>query len=225
VIEHRRKKYVCQGCKTSPQTAPMPAQPIPKSNASSGLLAYVVTSKFQDALPLYRQEAIFKRLDIHLPRNTLATWMLKLQALAQPIYNLLQDRLLTSGYIHMDETTVQVLKEPGKAASTKSYMWVRKTGDPDQQVVLFDYEPTRSAAVVDKLLGDYQGYLQTDDYKGYHAFGQRTGAELLACWAHVRRKFIEAEKVANTPKGKIGKAGMGVQLIKNSTPSNNVSNL
>jgi transposase len=214
VIEHRRKKYVCQGCKTSPQTAPMPAQPIPKSNASSGLLAYVVTSKFQDALPLYRQEAIFKRLDIHLPRNTLATWMLKLQALAQPIYNLLQDRLLTSGYIHMDETTVQVLKEPGKAASTKSYMWVRKTGDPDQQVVLFDYEPTRSAAVVDKLLGDYQGYLQTDDYKGYHAFGQRTGAELLACWAHVRRKFIEAEKVANTPKGKIGKAGMGVQLIK-----------
>jgi len=214
VIEHRRKKYVCQGCKTSPDTAPMPTQPIPKSNASSGLLAYVVTSKFQDALPLYRQEAIFKRLDIHLPRNTLANWILKLQALAQPIYNLLQDRLLASGYIHMDETSVQVLKEPGKAASTKSYMWVRKTGDPDQKVVLFDYEPTRSAAVVDKLLGDYQGFLQTDDYKGYHAFGQREGVELLACWAHSRRKFIEAEKVANTPKGKIGKAGMGVQLIK-----------
>ena len=105
----------------------------------------------------------------------------------------------------MDETSVQVLKEPGKAASTKSYMWVRKTGDPDQKVVLFDYEPTRSAAVVDKLLGDYQGFLQTDDYKGYPAFGQRPGVELLACWAHVRRKFIEAEKVANTLKAKSAK--------------------
>jgi hypothetical protein len=109
---------------------------------------------------------------------------------------------------------VQVLKEPGKAASTNSTMWVRKTGDTDQVVVLFDYEPKRSAAVVDKLLGDYQGYLQTDDYKSYQAFGQREGVEHLACWAHARRKFIEAETVANTPKGKVGKAQMGVQLIK-----------
>ena len=211
VIQHRRKKYLCQSCASTSETAPMPPQPIPKSNASPGLLAYVITAKFQDALPLYRQETIFKRLDIHLPRNTLAQWIIKAHSLIQPLYNLMQDHLLDSGYIHMGETSVQVLKEPDKTAASKSYMWVRKTGDPEIPIVLFDYFPSRNAGVVDALLSEYQGYLHTDGYAAYQRFGQKTGVTALGCWAHARRKFVDAEKVAKPSKGKIGKAGMGVQ--------------
>ena len=82
-------------------------------------------------------EMIFKRLGIHLPRNTQANWMIKGTQLLQPMYNLLNDQLLSSGYIHMDETPVQVLNEPGKTAESKSYMWVRRTGDVDRTIVLF----------------------------------------------------------------------------------------
>jgi transposase len=127
--------------------------------------------------------------------------------------------LLDSGYVHMDETRVQVLKEPDKRAQSLSYMWVRRTGDPNLgepnlTVVLFDYRSSRSASVVDELLGDYQGCLQTDDYVGYHKTGLREGISHLGCMAHARRKFIEAQKVAPSAKGKVSKADMGVSLIK-----------
>ena len=127
VLVHARKKYACKQCENGVQIAPLPEQPIPKSNASPGLLAHIVVAKYQDALPLYRMETIFKRLNIHLPRNTQANWMIKGTQLLQPMYNLLNDQLLSSGYIHMDKTLVQVLNEPGKTAESKSYMWVRRT--------------------------------------------------------------------------------------------------
>jgi transposase len=106
VLVHARKKYACKQCEDGVQVAALPDQPIPKSNASPGLLAHIVVAKYQDALPLYRLETIFKRLGLHLPRNTQANWMIKGTQLLQPIYNLLNDQLLSSGYIHMDETTV-----------------------------------------------------------------------------------------------------------------------
>jgi transposase len=164
-------------------------------------------------------EAIFKRLSIHLPRNTQANGMIKGAQLLQPLYNLLNDHLLDSGYVHMDETRVQVLKELDKLAQSLSYMWVRRTGDPNlgdpnQTVVLFDYHSSRSAGVVDELLGGYQGYLQTDDYVGYHKMRLREGITHLGCMAHARRKFIEAQKVAPSVKGKVSKADMTVSLIK-----------
>jgi transposase len=219
VLVHARMKYACKDCESGITIAALPPQPIPKSNASAGLLAHIATAKHQDGLPLYRMEAIFKRLNIHLPRNTQANWMIKGAQLLQPLYNLLNDRLLDSGYVHMDETRVQVLKEPDKRAQSLSYMWVRRTGDPNLgepnlTVVLFDYRSSRSASVVDELLGDYQGCLQTDDYVGYHKTGLREGISHLGCMAHARRKFIEAQKVAPSAKGKVSKADMGVSLIK-----------
>ncbi|XP_014680377.1 PREDICTED: uncharacterized protein y4jD-like [Priapulus caudatus] len=219
VLVHARLKYACKDCESGITIAALPPQPIPKSNASAGLLAHIATAKYQDGLPLYRMEAIFKRLNIHLPRNTQANWMIKGAQLLQPLYNLLNDHLLDSGYVHMDETRVQVLKEPDKLARSLSYMWVRRTGDPNlgdprQTVVLFDYRASRSASVVDELLGDYQGYLQTDDYVGYHKTGLREGITHLGCMAHARRKFIEAQKVAPSAKGKVSKADMAVSLIK-----------
>ncbi len=213
VIQHRRKKYACKACEGKIQVAALPPQPIPKSNASPGLLAHIAVAKYQDGLPLFRMETIFSRLGIHLPRNTQANWMIKCTELLQPLYNLLNDHLLASGYIHMDETPVQVLKEPDKSPESKSYMWVRKTGDPNTPVVLFDYASSRRANVAQSLLPDFQGYLQTDDYAGYNKVAKTEGITQLGCFAHARRKFIDAQKVAPSKKGKVSKADMAVQMI------------
>ena len=144
VIRHIRKKYACD-CGQCIRTAPMAAQPIPKSLASPGLLAHIAVSKYQDALPLYRQEEIIRRIGVEIPRATLANWMIRSGTLIQPLINLLRDRLLGYDVIQMDETTVQVLKEPGKPAQSKSYLWVQRGGPPERPVVLFDYDPSRSA--------------------------------------------------------------------------------
>ncbi|WP_344799381.1 IS66 family transposase, partial [Litoribacillus peritrichatus] len=174
----------------------------------------IAVAKYQDALPLYRIAAIFNRLDVHLPRNTQARWMIQCSQLLQPLYNLMNDRLMSSGYIHMDETTVQVLKEPDKPPESKSYMWVRRTGGPDKPVILFDYAPSRKGLEVEQRLPDYQGYLQTDDYAGYHKTGKEDGIVHLGCFAHARRKFIEAQKTAPSKNGKQTKADMAITMIK-----------
>jgi len=214
VLVNARKKYACKHCENGVAIAALPKQPIPKSNASPGLLAHIAVAKYQDGLPLYRMETIFKRLKLHLPRNTQANWMIKSSELLQPLYNLLNDRLLESRYIHMDETPVQVLNEPGKSAESKSYMWVRRTGDRENPITLFDYHPNRSATVVSSLLADYKGYLQTDDYASYLKIGASEGITHLGCMAHARRKFIDAQKIAPSMKGKVSKADMAVKLIK-----------
>jgi transposase len=127
VIRHIRKKYAC-ACGQCIKTAPLPAQPIPRSMASPGLLAHIAVSKYQDALPLYRQETILQRIGVDLPRATLANWMIQAGQLVQPLINLLQDRLLDYDILQMDETTVQVLKEAGKTAQSKSYLWLQRGG-------------------------------------------------------------------------------------------------
>ena len=123
----------------------------------------------------------------------------------------MRDVLLDSPLIHMDETVVQVLKEPGKAATSNSYMWVQTGGPADKPVVLFDYDVSRSAQVPTRLLEGFKGYLMTDGYDGYNAVARTPGVERLACWAHVRRRFVEAARVQ--PKGRRGKADEAVSLI------------
>ncbi|WP_053980423.1 IS66 family transposase, partial [Marinagarivorans algicola] len=214
VLVHARKVYACKACESGIATASLPKQPIPKSNASAGLLAHIAVSKYQDGLPLYRQEAQFKRINVHLPRNTMASWMIKCGNLLQPLYNLLNDHLLGSGYVHMDETRIQVLKEADKTPESLSYMWVRRTGDKYRPIILFDYDPRRTTCAAESLLPDYMGYLQTDDYAGYHKIGLRDDVVNLGCMAHARRKFTEAQKAAPSQKGKISKADMAVQMIK-----------
>lgn len=212
VLLHVRKKYACKTCEGEITTAPLPPQPIPKSNASPGLLAHIAISKYQDALPLYRQEAILHRSGIDIPRNTLANWMIKAGTLLQPLLNLLEDQLLAYPVMHCDETTLQVLKEPDKPASSQSYMWVRVGGPPTQPIRLFHYAPSRSGSVARELLDGYRGYLQTDDYAGYNRVCANNAITQLGCWAHVRRKFIEAQK-ATSAKRSAGKADMAVSLI------------
>ena len=216
VIRHIRKQYACT-CGQCLKTAPLPPQPIPKSLASPGLLAHITVSKYQDALPLYRQEAILKRIGVELPRATLANWMIQAGSLIQPLINLLRDRLLAYDILQMDETPVQVLKEPGKTAQSKSYLWVQRGGPPGQPVVLYDYDPGRGAGVPKRLLGDFTGYLQTDGYDGYNAVVEANGLTHVGCMAHARRKFSEAVKAQGKNKNKHKKKGMahhGLALIQ-----------
>jgi len=212
VIRHIRKQYACD-CGQCIKTAALPAQPIPKSMASPGLLAHITVSKYQDALPLYRQETILQRIGVDLGRATLANWMIQASSLIQPIINLMQDRLLAYDILQMDETPVQVLKEPGKTAQSKSYLWVQRGGPPNQPVVLYDYDPGRGASVPKRLLAGFSGYLQTDGYDGYNAVVAQNQLVHVGCMAHARRKFSEALKAQGKNK-KTGKAHRGLSLIQ-----------
>lgn len=189
VLRHIRPKYSCPCCEEGVKVAALPPQPIPKSMASPGLLAWVTVSKYQDALPLHRLEKVIQRIGVDIPRSTLAQWMIRCGQLVQPLINLLRDEMLAYDILSMDETTVQVLDEAGKKAQSKSYMWVQRGGPPGRPMVLFDYDPSRSAQVPLRLLEGYRGYLQTDGYAGYHAAVIYNGLNQLGCWAHARRKF------------------------------------
>ena len=213
VIRHVRKQYACRSCGECVKTAPLPAQPIPKSLASPGLLAHVVVSKYQDALPLYRQEKILQRIGIELPRATLSNWMIQAGTLIQPLINLMRERLIAGDFVQMDETSVQVLKEPGKRAQSKSYLWVQRGGPPDHPLVLYDYDPSRAQRVPERLLDGFSGYLQTDGYEGYNAVAAKAGIVHIGCWAHARRKFNDAVKVQSKQQ-RTSKAWRGLSLIQ-----------
>lgn len=211
VLQHIRLVYGCQNSEHAPVTAALPPQPLPKSNASPGLLAMLLTTKYVDGLPLARFEKVLARHDVAVPRQTLARWVIGASGALQPLHNLMRDCLFDAPFIHMDETVVQVLKEKGKSPTSQSYMWVQTGGPPGKPVVIYDYDPSRSGEVPARLLAGYQGYLMTDGYEGYNKFAKTEGVEHLVCWAHVRRKFVDAVKVQ--PKGAHGHAGQAVAMI------------
>lgn len=211
VIKHIRKVYGCRGCETAPVTADKPAQLIEKSMASPSVLAMLLTTKYVDGLPLHRFEKVLARHGVDIPRQTLARWVIQCCEHFQPLLNLMRDRLLESPIVHCDETRVQVLKEPDRDPTSQSWMWVQASGPPERPVILFDYTTSRAQEVPLRLLADYRGYLMTDDYAGYNALGAQPGIERLACMAHVRRKFVDAQKVQ--PKGKAGRADVALTMI------------
>ena len=182
---------------------------MPKSMASASLLAYIIVSKYEDALPLYRQEKIFNRIKAEIPRQTMARWLIQLHFKLIPLYNLMQEVALERDYCQIDETTTQVLKEDGKKATSKSYAWVRYFPGYEP-ITLFDYAPTRSGDVPVELLEGFEGYLQCDGYIGYDKICRDKKITRLGCWDHCRRKFFDASK---TSSGKgVGKKGL--DLIK-----------
>lgn len=189
--------------------APMPQQPIPKSIASPNTCAFVATAKYADGLPLYRLEKILARYGLEVSRGTLAAWMIRLGELIVPLLNLMEEAQLDYDVLQMDETTVQVLKEDGRAAQTKSRMWVRRGGSPDTPVVLFTYEPTRSGRIAWRLTEDFKGYLQSDGYSGYTAVGKRDDIVHVGCLAHARRYFDEALKAQKAT----GRGGLAVEAL------------
>ncbi|HEP8861237.1 TPA: IS66 family transposase [Pseudomonas aeruginosa] len=211
VIRHIRKTYACKACESAPVTADKPAQLIEKSLASPSVLAMLLTTKYADGIPLYRFEKMLSRHGIDIPRQTLARWVIQSGEQLQPLLNLMRDQLLGYPVLHCDETRLQVLHEPGRDPTAQSWMWVQSGGPPGRPVVLFNYSTSRAQDVPLHLLAGYRGYLMTDDYAGYNAVAAQEGIERLACWAHARRKFVDAQKVQ--PKGKVGRADMALNLI------------
>jgi transposase len=211
VLRHIRKRYGCPGSVHAPVTAALPPQPLPKSNASADFIAMLLVVKFIDGLPLARFEYVLDRHGMPVPRQTLARWVIGASRLLQPLHNLLRDTLFDGAFVHMDETVVQVLKEEGKTPTSTSYMWVQTGGPPGQPVVLYDYDQGRSGAVPVRLLEGYRGYLMTDGYEGYNQLVRSGGIDHMTCWAHVRRRFVDAVRVQ--PKGRCGKADEAIALI------------
>ncbi len=211
VIRTVRPRYACPKGDQAPVQQPAPAQVLPRSNFSAGFLAMMAVVKYVDGLPLARFEKVMARHQVDVPRQSMTRAMIRLAQALQPLHNLARDTLLDAPVIHMDETTVQVLKEPGRSPTSKSYMWVQRGGPPGRTVVLFDYEASRSGQIPVRLLEGWQGYLMTDGYEGYAPVARLPGVEHLACAAHARRKFVEAKRVS--PKGKSARADHALDLF------------
>lgn len=212
VIRHERVKYACPCCDAGLRLAAKPAQIIPKGLFTEAALAWVITAKYDDGLPLYRQSALIGRFGgCDLSRGTMAASVVRAGQAVQPVINLLRDHLLDSALIFGDETKVQVLKEPGRSAQTQSFMWAQMTqgcgpsgtGPP---IRLFGYSPSRSTAAAQALYAGVRAgaVLMTDGYEPYNQIAQAHQLVHLGCWAHCRRYFIEALEVlpkkARTPE-------------------------
>ena len=177
--------------KCSIRTASVPAPMMPGSFCTPELLAHIAYEKYCNAVPLYRLEKDFKAKGAVISRTTMANWIITAAQLwIKPVWEQMKRELVTSRVIHADETVVQVLNEPGKKAKTDSRMWVYCNGKMSgHSNILFEYQPTRNGDHASRFLGDYHGYLVCDGYDGYNKL---KNAVRCGCWAHVRRKFVEA---------------------------------
>ena len=203
VVNHVRYVYGCRRCdregtETPIVTALMPAPVLPGSIASPSAMAYIMTQKYVEGLPLYRQEQSLARLGIELSRQTLANWMIQgANRWLLPLYERMHQHLLDLDILHADETTLQVLQEPGRSAQSTSYIWLYRSGRDGPAIVLYDYQTTRANKHPQRFLSGFQGYLHVDGYPGYNDL---PGVTLVGCWSHARRKFDEALKAL--PPGK-----------------------
>ncbi|MDW9686692.1 IS66 family transposase [Sinorhizobium meliloti] len=198
VLQNVRFKYACRHCdrtgiNTPVVTAPMPVQPLPGSIATASTLAFALVHKYVDGTPLYRLAQTFERAGVPVSRGALGHWVIgSSEKHLHRIYDALKLRLRSQSLIHGDETTVQVLKEKGKEATSTSYMWAYRSGDDsDEPIVLLDYQPGRGQIHPQTFLGDYRGILMSD---GYTAWRTLDGAIHIGCMAHSRRRFVDALK-------------------------------
>jgi len=209
---HVRKKYgecSCQGFMDSGLPAvikgPAPVKIIPGGLFSNETVALIVAAKFADGIPLYRSEKIFSRAGLDTNRATLCSQVLRVGEKIGPLLELMWADALKSPVVGMDETTLQVLKEPGRKPQSKSYMWVlhsyfQRSGGQWDQIVLYRYHHSREGIVAFEILKDYQGFVQTDGYAGYKAIGLLPSIVHVACWAHIRREFMDAYELENSDK-------------------------
>ena len=217
VTRYIRPKYACHHCegsgdeeKPAVRIRPMPAAVIPRGIATPSLLAFIITSKYVDGMPLKRQETSFARIGVDLPRQRMADWVMAVGEALKPVMDQLFHLLRAGPFLIVDETTVQVLGEQEKANTSRSYMWCAFGGDPDRPSVAYRYAPGRSTAEAEAIVGSYSGIMQTDGYEAYDRLCRdRTDLILAGCWAHTRRKFVDAK---NTGK-KAGAAQQAIALI------------
>ncbi len=198
VLQNVRFKYACRNCdrtgiNTPVVTAPMPAQPLPGSIATASTLAFALVHKYVDGTPLYRLAQTFERAGVPVSRGALGHWVIgSSEKHLHRIYDALKLRLRSQPLIHGDETTVQVLKEKDREATSTSYMWAYRSGENSNElIVLLDYQPGRGQIHPQTFLGDYRGIVMSD---GYSAWRTLEGATHLGCMAHSRRRFVDALK-------------------------------
>lgn len=207
VVVTKRAKYApvnesLAGADQGIKIAARPNQIIPKSIADASVIADVVTAKFVDGLPLYRQEKIYQRDGIDLSRQTMSGWVVQLEEKLTPLMRAMKKCLYEGKVLHIDETRLQVMNEPDKDNTRQSYMWVYKGGIPDKPVIWYQYADSRQGAVpVDFLTSDNGEHfthsitLMTDGYAGYNQLSKMPGiGQHATCWAHARRKFVEASQ-------------------------------
>lgn len=215
VIDYYRYVYKCPKCEKETDEANIikPAAPVAvmkKSMASPAAVAYTIQEKYQNGVPLFRQEQYWKSNGVELNRNTLANWIIRSAQWFNPLWNLMKSELFKEDIVHADETELRVLKCDGQPTNSTSRMWVFCSGMySSKPMALYQYHPTRSSIVVKDVIGDYAGFLQTD---GYQAYNSAENAIHIGCWAHARRKFIDC-----LPKGiddKNSKAAQALDLIE-----------
>jgi len=217
LVRQVQNVYACRNCeKTSDHVpivkAPMPEPVIKGSFASPEAIAHIASQKYVMGIPLYRQEQEWERNGVLLSRQTMSNWLTKVSTdWLRPIYDRLHELLCAQAVLHADETTLQVLHEAGKTAQSKSYMWLYRTSsDSEHPIVLYDYRTSRAGDHPREFLRDFNGYLHTDGYDGYHG-ALPEGITVVGCWSHARRKFDEALKILSDKD----KAGSGAMRGKN----------
>lgn len=200
LVKHQTYTYACRCCEKHSDHVPIVKAQSPKpvikgSFAAPEAIAHIAYEKFVMGAPLYRQEQDWARKDIPLSRQVMSSWLIRAtRDWLFPVYDALRQELLKHEVLHGDETTVQVLHEPGKKPQSKSYMWLYRTsGDAAHPIVLYDYQASRKAKHAEEFLSEFSGFLHADGYEGYHSLPD--GITVVGCWAHVRRKFDEALKI------------------------------
>lgn len=193
-VVHIRKKYACKGCEETIRCAKLPKQPIDKALATPGLLAAVINSKFNHHMPLYRQEAMFTSAGISVTRATLSNWLIKSADLLTPLVKLMEADINDYDIAYADETSLQVLKEKGRAPTQKSFMWLFLGGPPEKRAVVYHYHPSRGHQIPQEFFADFKGYVHADCYQAYVTLGHQEHIHHLACWAHARRYFVDVAK-------------------------------
>ncbi len=220
VEKHIRPKYACRACEgvedegQTVSIAPMPPSMIPKSITTPSLLSHIFISKFCDALPFYRQEQQFKRYGVEINRSNMCNWAFKAADRLKPLLEMLRLWILSGPLINVDETTVQVLNEPGRNPQSKSYSWVFLGGMGGMPGLYYHYAPSRSGKIAEAFLNDYQGYVQTDGYAGYNFLDSKSGISHCGCWVHVRRKFNDVIQASGSKNMRKGKANHAMSVIR-----------
>ena len=222
VLEHWQEKAVFTSKDSAQEEQIVAAQrsvhPFGKCSVTTSLIAHVIADKYQYGMPLYRQESKFKGLGQPIYRNNMAQWCIRFADAAKPLLHLMREVQNSSSYLQADETRLQVLKEDGKTAQSDKWMWVTRGGPPEKLSVLFEYDPSRAGSVAVRLLDDFKGVLQADGYSGYSAVCKANSITRIGCWDHARRKFVEAEKSADSKakakKGTVSKADVALGYIR-----------
>lgn len=202
-----RYKYAAKD-KSAVVIAELPERVIDKGIPGSSLLAMILTGKYQDHLPLYRQKQIFARENIQIASSTIEGWTKQALEKLEPLYEQLVFDTKAQGYLQVDETPIKVLDSDKKGAAHSGYYWVYHA--PEKGTVLFDYSPTRGGIAAVPMLWNFKGYLQTDGYAVYEKYGKKKEVTHLACWAHARREF---EKALDNDKVRAEKALLMIQKL------------